>query len=453
MGILLYLAIDLPHAQHAIRHLSTGMSCPTKQLKDILRHLVSFLSGTKDLHLCLKFRGDDAGLHHCYTQQTSEAHLEIFSDSDWGSNKGHRKSVSSGYIYFGSALLYSSSRTQRVISLSSAEAEVYAASSSACDGVLIAKLVKFCTGQSVVLHHLMDSAAARGILARQGVGRIRHLSCRILWLQQLVKQRGKIMPTVGEPELFHVVSGVSGSDNVSDLGTKRLGKTRLSELMHYCGFGYIIGEMFVPFNEEVSQVKQTAAMIRTLKKGSATVASIIAHASLIQSALGHTAMDSCSATNSADVSCLQIVSDSTSSWCELLPMMIVTLVVLATGFAFYKWLNRGNADQNDEGDNMAIESHEAKVARYNCCGISEVSDPDFWMELRHFENDPLADDEADGGGPVGFDRWFRKLAHESRSCFAFGDAKVFHRDEYTWTYQSMASNVPAQAAIEGWRAW
>ena len=403
VGILLYLAIDLPHAQHAIRHLSTGMSCPTKQLKDILRHLVSFLSGTKDLHLCLKFQGDDAGLHHCYTQQTNEAHLEVFSDSDWGSNKGHRKSVSSGYIYFGSALLYSSSRTQRVISLSSAEAEVYAASSSACDGILIAKLVKFCIGQPVVLHHLMDSAAARGILARQGVGRIRHLSCRILWLQQLVKQRGKVVPTVSEPELFHLVSGVSGSDNVSDLGTKRLGKTRLSELMHYCGLGYIVGEMFVPFNEEVSQVKQTAAMIRTLKKGSATVASIIAHASLIQSALGHTAMDSCSATNPADDSCLQTISDSTSSWSELLPMMIVTLVVLATGFAFYKWLSRGNADQIDEGDDMAIESHESKVARYNHCGISEVSDPDFWMELRHLEKDPLADDEADGGGPVGFD--------------------------------------------------
>ena len=55
VGILLYLAIDLPHAQHAIRHLSTGMSSPSKQLKDILRHLVSFLFGTKDLQLRLDF--------------------------------------------------------------------------------------------------------------------------------------------------------------------------------------------------------------------------------------------------------------------------------------------------------------------------------------------------------------------------------------------------------------
>ena len=49
VGILLYLAADLPHCQHAIRYLSTGMSSPTKQKKDILRHLISFLHGTKDV--------------------------------------------------------------------------------------------------------------------------------------------------------------------------------------------------------------------------------------------------------------------------------------------------------------------------------------------------------------------------------------------------------------------
>lgn len=284
VGILLYLAIDLPHAQHAIRHLSTGMSSPTKQLKDILRHLVSFLFGTKDLQLCLDFRGDDVGLHNCYTQHGNEVHLEVYSDSDWGSNKQHRKSVSAGYICCGTALLYSSSRTQRVVALSSAEAEVYAASSTACDGILIGKLVAFCTGRNVVIHHLMDSAAARGILARQGVGRIRHLSCRILWLQQLVKQRSKVVPFTDTPELFHLVSGVSGSNNIADLGTKRLGKTRLAELMNFCNLGYIVGSTFAPFSEHVQETKQVVALIKSLKKNNFTVAGII-QASLIQNAL------------------------------------------------------------------------------------------------------------------------------------------------------------------------
>ena len=108
VGILLYLAADLPHCQHAIRYLSTGMSSPTKQKKDILRHLISFLHGTKDVQLCLDFRGDNVGIHHQYTQNFDEIHLEVFSDSDWGSNKQHRKSVSSGYVCCGGALLFSS---------------------------------------------------------------------------------------------------------------------------------------------------------------------------------------------------------------------------------------------------------------------------------------------------------------------------------------------------------
>ena len=298
MGILLYLAIDLPHAQHAIRHLSTGMSCPMKQLKDILRHHVGFLHGTKDLSLCLDFKGDDVGLHHCFTQYGNEVHIEIYPDSDWGSNEQHSKSVSAGYVCYGTALVFPSSRTQRVVSLSSAEAEVYAASSSACDGILIGKLVSLCTGRCVVLHHLMGSAAARGILARQGVGRIRHYSCRILWLQQLVKSKGKVTPTTDgdKPELFHIVSGVSGSNNIADLGTKRLGKSRLSEFSNFCNLGFIVGDTFAPFSEHVFETKQVVALVKSLKKNSGTVASTIAHASLIQSALGQRAMDDSCAT-------------------------------------------------------------------------------------------------------------------------------------------------------------
>ena len=125
---------------------------------------------------------------------------------------------------------------------------------------------------------------------------------------------------------------------------------------------------------------------------------------MIQSALGQTGLDICSANKLADISCEQVVSSGTSSWSELLPMIFTAVLVIATGFAFYRWLNRDNGQQNDEGDNEAVASHEAKVARYNRCGRSEVSDPDFWMELRHFDEDPLAHGEAGGGDPDGFGR-------------------------------------------------
>ena len=257
VGILLYLAADLPHCQHAIRYLSKGMSSPTKQKKDILRHLISFLHGTKDVCLCLDYKGDNVGLHHQYTQKANEVHLEVFSDSDWGSTKQHRKSVSSGYVCCGTALLFSSSRTQKVIS--SGEAEVYAASSAACDGILIGRPIHFATGQTVLIHHLMDSSAARGVLARQGVGRIRHLSCRVLWLQQLVKLKGNLENAIAnQADTCHVVCGVSGSSNIADLGTKRLGKMRLAELMRFCNLGFPCHDSFVAFESNthvISNIK------------------------------------------------------------------------------------------------------------------------------------------------------------------------------------------------------
>ena len=162
------------------------MSKPTRRQKDILRHLVSYLYASKDLCLSLQFSGDTNGLHHVYDND-SKAYLEVFSDADWAANKQTWRSISSSCILFGSCLLHSSSRTQKLVSLSSGESETYAASSAACDGILLQRLLEFCINKSVCTVHYLDSSAARGILQRQGVGRVRHMSCRILWLQELLK--------------------------------------------------------------------------------------------------------------------------------------------------------------------------------------------------------------------------------------------------------------------------
>ena len=267
VGILLYLSNDIPHCQHVIRHLSTGMSKPTTRMKDILRHLVSYLYGTRTVCLVLNFKGDSIGIHHAYHEIDNVLHLECFSDSDWASNTKTRRSISSGYLCWGSALLYSSSRTQRVVALSSGEAEVYASSSAACDAVLLARILNFITGCEVLILHLLDSSAARGILRRQGVGRIRHLSCRILWLQQLIKDRRDFCAKDSDatlPIMAHEVSAVSGLKNIADLGTKRLGKKRLIELMSFCNLGILDNGDFIPF-EVPLDIPTSESMISLVK--------------------------------------------------------------------------------------------------------------------------------------------------------------------------------------------
>ena len=126
-------------------------------------------------------------------------------------------------MFAGGCLLYSSSRTQRLVSLSNAEAEVYACSSGASDAVMLARLLTWMNGTKTTIHLHTDSSGAKGILLRQGVGKVRHLSCRILWLQDLINN--------GQVKL----STVPGALNPADIGTKRLPCNRLKSLMSVIG--------------------------------------------------------------------------------------------------------------------------------------------------------------------------------------------------------------------------
>ena len=135
----------------------------------------------------LKWNGRTSGIFHGYPDVSQNDNvLEVFTDSDWANDKNTSRSVSSCVMYYGSCLLFSASRTQKIVSLSSAEDEVYVCSSGSSDAVLLSRLLSWLTGRRTLVYVYTDSSGARGILQRQGVGRLRHLSCRILWLQGLI---------------------------------------------------------------------------------------------------------------------------------------------------------------------------------------------------------------------------------------------------------------------------
>ena len=88
---------------------------------------------------------------------------------------------------------------------------------------MLIREVLWLTGLEVRTELLLDSAAARGICRREGVGTIRHLSTKVLWLQQLVK-RGVV--TVG---------ACSSAENRADVETKPLLAHRLQQPRHWNG--------------------------------------------------------------------------------------------------------------------------------------------------------------------------------------------------------------------------
>lgn len=112
------------------KEFSGSMSCPTLTSLQRLRKLVGSLKMTSDICLVLEKPQPGQGR---WKNSDRFWILESFSDSDWLSNQSRRRSTSSGMHMLNGCFLFGSSRTQRVISLSSCEAELHALVSTLCD--------------------------------------------------------------------------------------------------------------------------------------------------------------------------------------------------------------------------------------------------------------------------------------------------------------------------------
>ena len=110
--------------------------------------------------------------------------LSVLTDSDWASDLVTRRSTSGGVLKLGKHILNQWCRLQGSVSLSSGEAELNSLikGSSECIGVcnLLNEML------DVHFHCLgyCDSSAARGIANRTGVGKVKHLSVKHMWIQE-----------------------------------------------------------------------------------------------------------------------------------------------------------------------------------------------------------------------------------------------------------------------------
>ncbi len=101
------------------------------------------------------------------------------------------------------------SSTQATVALSSAEAELYALVKGASQTLgIIAMGADF--GMTLDGRVHTDASAALGIVNRQGLGKLRHISAQYLWIQDKVRT-GDL-----------AVNKVPGTDNPADLFTKHL---------------------------------------------------------------------------------------------------------------------------------------------------------------------------------------------------------------------------------------
>jgi hypothetical protein len=193
-----YLAQDSPDIQYAAKEVCRDMARPSQD-------------SWRKLKILARFILERDSVIWNFDWQSSEVELRVYSDSDWAGCRRTRRSTSGGAVLLGGHCLKTWSSTQAPVALSSAEAEYYSMVEAATRAIglraMLSELGVVCVGP-VQLYS--DSSAARSFAARKGLGRMRHLEVRHLWLQEAVAgQRVQ-------------VRRVPGEENPADLLTKYL---------------------------------------------------------------------------------------------------------------------------------------------------------------------------------------------------------------------------------------
>ena len=192
-----YLAADRFEIACTTKELCRAMANPTETDVKAMNRLIKFLKGLPRMVQRMPF------------EDRPPTVVEAYVDSDWAGCRKSRKSTSGGIIYLGGVPVRAWSSNQNVIALSSGEAEYYAALKGASSALGFQSMLHD-LGMSTSVTLYTDSSAARGIIHRAGLGKLRHLETGYLWLQAAVKAK-KLM-----------VRKVLGTENPADLLTKHL---------------------------------------------------------------------------------------------------------------------------------------------------------------------------------------------------------------------------------------
>jgi hypothetical protein len=201
VGSLLYLMKhSRPDISNAVRELSKVMDGATNaHLKNLLR-LIKFVSDTKNIGLILK------------PNMTNKWVITGKSDSDYAGDKDSRTSVSGYVVYLNGALIAWKSKSQKIVTLSSTEAE-YMALCDLCTEVLFIKqlLENMDLKIELPIQLQVDNTGALFLAENSTTGqRTKHIDVRHHFIRNLIED--KIIE----------VKFVKTSDNDADAYTKNL---------------------------------------------------------------------------------------------------------------------------------------------------------------------------------------------------------------------------------------
>jgi hypothetical protein len=203
-----YLGMDRPEIAFATKELCRRMTAPRWCDLRALGRVARYLRGAPRLVYTFPWQ--------------SGGDLTVFVDTDFAGCVATRKSTSGGCALLGRHLVKHWATTQKVITLSSGEAELAGVVKGAAEGLGIQSLC-LDLGLEKNISLYADSSAAIGICRRSGIGKVRHLATGQLWIQERIKMK--------DMKLFKV----PGYHNPADLLTKHQPREVLTRHMWAIG--------------------------------------------------------------------------------------------------------------------------------------------------------------------------------------------------------------------------
>ena len=203
VGKVMWVLDVRPDIAFVTKKLARRVSSPTETDWTRLVHLARYLQGTQDVTLKLGTAGGGE-------------EIIAYADASWASSPG-RRSTSVGIVIYAGVILTSWSRTQGRLALSSCEAELVALTVAGQEASLVRTMMEK-IGETTCVRLLTDSASAHQIAERRGLGRLKHVELRWLWVQDGFR--------AGRLEIARVNTLVKPADSM----TKHLHCARLHDL-------------------------------------------------------------------------------------------------------------------------------------------------------------------------------------------------------------------------------
>lgn len=207
VGSLRYLVHTRPDICYAVGYVSRFMEAPTSEHWSAVKHLLRYIAGTRTLGCC-------------YARQDADAKIVGYSDADMAGDVDDRKSTSGVLYFLGRCPITWQSAKQKIVVLSSCEAEYVAATAAACQGVWLKRLYAELRGHSDEAVELrVDNKSAIALMKNPVFhDRSKHIQTRFHFIRQCVDD--------GDID----VQFVRTEDQLSDIMTKALGRVQFLEL-------------------------------------------------------------------------------------------------------------------------------------------------------------------------------------------------------------------------------